>query len=59
MPADAGVDDRDAGGLEPLGERHHFLPLGALIDQVEHGQPKHDEEVGPAETQARRSEVEI
>ncbi len=46
VPADAGVDDGRAGGLDGLGQLDHFFKRRATIDQVQHGQAVDDDEVG-------------
>ncbi len=45
VPADAGVDDRGAGGLDCLGEGDHLVEGGAAGHQVEHGEPVDQDEV--------------
>ena len=45
VPADAGVDDRRAGGLDGLGELPDLLQGGATLDEVEHGEAIDDDEV--------------
>mmetsp|Transcript_26679 Transcript_26679/g.84898 ORF Transcript_26679/g.84898 Transcript_26679/m.84898 type:complete len:273 (-) Transcript_26679:17-835(-) len=47
MPADAGVDDGRSGILDTLGQLHHLFPGGAALDEVEHAQAVHDDEVRP------------
>ena len=48
MPADAGIDDRGAGGLDGLGLGDDLLPLVAVFHQVQQRQPVDDDEVGAA-----------
>ena len=47
VPADAGVDDGGAGGLDRLGQLHDLVQCGAALDQVEHGQAVDDDAVAP------------
>ena len=46
MPANAGVQDRDACCLQRLGQLDHFRQRGAPLDQVQHGQTKDQDEIG-------------
>ena len=45
VPADAGVDDRRAGGFDRLRQRDDLVPRAAAFDQIEHRQPIDDDEV--------------
>ena len=45
MPADAGIDRGGASGLDALGEPDHFITGAAILQQVEHRLPIHDDEV--------------
>ncbi len=45
MPADAGVDDRDAGRLDLLGQSHGLVPALRVVDEVEQRHPVHHDEV--------------
>jgi hypothetical protein len=44
VPADAGVEDGDAGVLEPVGELDHLVPGLAVLDEVEQRDPVDDRE---------------
>ena len=46
VPADAGVEDGDAGLLEQVGELDDLVPGLAALDQVEQRDPVDDREVG-------------
>ena len=46
VPANAGVQNGDAGGLQGLGELHHLFQGRAAFDQIEHGQAKDHDEIG-------------
>ena len=46
VPADAGVQDRDARAFECLGQLHDFAPVAAIRHQVEHREPIDDDEIG-------------
>ena len=48
MPADAGVDDRGAGGLDRARLGDDVVPAIAAFHQVEHRQPVDQDEVGAA-----------
>ncbi len=48
MPADAGVDQRGAGGFDRLGLLHDFRPVAAVLDQVDQRQAVDDDEVRAA-----------
>ena len=47
MPADAGVQNRHPGLLQCLRQLHHFRQRGAAFHQVQHRQPKNNNEPGP------------
>ena len=48
VPADAGVDQRRAGGLDRPGLHHDFVPCQAVIDEVDHRQAIDEDEVRAA-----------
>ncbi|KAG1198125.1 hypothetical protein G6F35_012683 [Rhizopus arrhizus] len=48
MPADAGIDDRRACGLDGLCLLHDLLPVAAVLDQVHQRQAVDDDEVRTA-----------
>ncbi|EEF93694.1 hypothetical protein CATMIT_01674, partial [Catenibacterium mitsuokai DSM 15897] len=48
VPADAGVDQGGAGGLDRAGLGDDLAPGRALVDQVDHRQAVDDDEVRPA-----------
>src|SRR5690606_636708 len=45
VPADTGIDDGRASGLDGLGQGDDFFPDAAALDQVEHRQTEDDDEV--------------
>ena len=45
VPADAGVEQGGAGGLDRPGQCHDLLERGAAGDQVQHGEPVDEDEV--------------
>ena len=48
VPANAGVDDVRASGLDDLGLFDHLAPTAAFLHEVEHAQAVHDGKVRPA-----------
>jgi hypothetical protein len=47
VPADAGIDQRRARGLNRPGQLDDFFPTAAVGNQVYHRQPVNDDEIGP------------
>jgi hypothetical protein len=45
VPADAGVDQCGAGGLDGLAECDHLVPCAAALDEIEHRKPVDDDEI--------------
>ena len=45
MPADAGVDQCDAGGSQSFAEQHRLVEAAATLYQIEHGEAEDDDKV--------------